>query len=312
MEKYSLNHISRFLLRFALIASIILIFDQSIGLILKHYYFRQEYGKESQTTYIIDSTVADILVFGSSRASHHYVPEVFERKLNKTFYNTGNPGNYILYSYAIFKSVVKRYNPKLIIFDIRAYDLGDIPSEYERLSQLLPYYHKYPEIRDVIDLRGPFEKLKQISAIYSYNSLIFQIVNGNLGLIKAGETNLKGYFPLSRTMKEEKIEIWDLNNIRIDENKIHALKDIISTCKQKNIDLVFVQSPSWLIIQDSVCKKIISDMCSENGIAYIDMSNDPTFIKKPDYFEDINHLNNTGAVVFSDTLATKLLNTHKY
>jgi len=310
MEISSLNQMSRFFLRSVLIASLILLFDRGIGLILKHYYFRQENGKEAQTTYIIDSTVADILIFGSSRASHHYVPEVFESRLNKSFYNTGKDGNYILYSYAIFKSVLKRYDPKLIIFDIRAYDLGDIPSEYERLSQLLPYYQKYPEIRDVIDLRGPFEKLKQISAIYSYNSLILQIVNGNLGLIKAGETNLKGYIPLSRTLKEEKIEIWDLNKIRIDENKIRALKDIISTCKQKDVDLVFVQSPSWLIIQDSVCKKIISDMCSENGIAYIDMSNDSTFIKRPDYFEDINHLNNTGAIVFSDMLVNKLFNTH--
>lgn len=310
MEISSLNKVSRFFLRLVLIASLILLLDQVFGLILKHYYFRQENGKEAQTTYIIDSTVADILIFGSSRASHHYVPEVFESRLNKSFYNTGKDGNYILYSYAIFKSVLKRYYPKLIIFDIRAYDLGDIPSEYERLSQLLPYYQKYPEIRDVIDLRGPFEKLKQISAIYSYNSLILQIVNGNLGLIKAGETNLKGYIPLTRTMKQEKIDLWDLNNIRIDENKIHALKDIISTCKQKNVDLVFVQSPSWLIIQDSVCKKIISDMCSENGIAYLDMSNDSTFIKRPDYFEDINHLNNTGATVFSDMLINKLFNTH--
>jgi len=310
MKTSSLNQISRFFLRLALVASILLIFDKGTGFLLKHYYFSQEYGKESQTTYIIDSTVADILVFGSSRASHHYVPEVFERRLHETFFNTGKDGNYILSSYAILKSVVKRYNPKLIILDIRAYDLGHIPSEYERLSQLLPYYQQYPEIREVIDLRGPFEKLKQISSIYSYNSLIFQIINGNLGLIKAGETNLKGYVPLSGTMTKEKIDIWDLNNTRIDENKIHALKDIISTCKQKNIDLVFVQSPSWLIIQDSVCKKIISDMCSENGIAYIDMSNDSTFIKRPDYFADMNHLNNTGAIVFSDMLVNKLHNTH--
>ena len=311
MEKSSLNQISRFFLRLVLIASVILIFDQGIGSILKHYYFRQKYGKESQTTYMIDSTVADILVFGSSRASHHYVPEVFESRLNKTFYNTGKAGNYILYSYATFKSIVKRYNPKLIFFDIRAYDLGDIPSEYERLSQLLPYYQKYPEIRNVIDLRGPFEKFKQISAIYPYNSLILQIVNGNIGLIKADETNIKGYIPLYRTMENEKIQPWDLGNIIIDENKIRALKDIISTCKQKNIDLVFVQSPNyWILIQDSYSNGIISDMCSESGIPYINMSADSTFMKRPDYFEDENHLNNEGATVFSNLLINKFLNTH--
>jgi cell division protein FtsL len=306
MERSSLNQMARFSLRFILILLLILIFDQGIGVILKHFYFRQKFGEQSQLTYVIDSTVADMLIFGSSRASHHYIPEIFEKSLNNTCFNTGKDGNYFLYSYALFKTIVKRYNPKLVIFDIRPYELGDITYEYERLSLLLPYYQKYPEIRHIIDLRGPLEKYKHISAIYSFNSVIFQVARGNLKHSKTSEPDLKGYIPLYRTMNHEKIGTWDLCNITFDENKIHALNDIISTCKQKNIELIFVNSPIWVTIQYSSCKNFISDMCSEQGIEYIDMSNDSTFINNPYYFDDISHLNNEGATIFTNMLISKM------
>ena len=169
---------------------------------------------------------------------------------------------------------------------------------------------KYPEIRNVINLRGPFEKVKHFSSIYPYNSLIFQIVGGTLMLRKSGLPDLKGYIPLYRTMKAEKIDTFNLGNFEIDENKILAMKDIISTCKQKNIALVFVHSPFWRISTDSYCSSIISGMCSENGINYLDMSNDSTFINKPDYFDDISHLNNKGAEVFTNMLIDRIYNSY--
>lgn len=310
MKRYSSNQVVRFFIRSVWILSLIFLLDRGIGMMLKYFYFRQNYGEQSRITDVIDSTCADILIFGSSRANHSYIPEIFESRLPYTCYNLGREGNFILYNYAIFKAITKRFNPKLIIFDIRPYELEYHSFEYERLSQLNPFYQKYPEIRHIVDLRGPFEKFKHISAIYSYNSLLFQIARGNIELSNAKVPDIKGYIPLYKTMKHEKIGTWNLSDCTIDENKIRALKDIISTCKQKNIDLVFVYSPIWIIIQDTYCNNIISDMCSEQGISYIDMSNDTTFINSPDYFEDITHINNEGAIVFSNMLINKLCPTY--
>jgi hypothetical protein len=306
MERSSINQVVRFFLRLVLILFLVLIIDRGVGMILSHYYFHQHRGEESKITYIIDSTVADVVIFGSSRANHHYVPEIFENKLHYSCFNAGADGNYLLYSYALFNTIVKRYSPKLIIFDIRPYELGNIASEYDRLSILLPYYQKYPEIRHVIELRGPFEKFKHISYIYSYNSLIFQILKGNLGSGKSEGPELKGYSPLNKTMKPEKIGTWDICDIPIDNNKVNLVKDIISTCKKKNIELIFVHSPIWITMQKSNCHNILADICSENGIRYIDMSNDSTFINRPDYFEDLSHLNDKGARIFSNMLTDKI------
>ncbi len=310
MERSYINQVVRFFLRLVLILFLVLIIDRGVGMILSHYYFHQHRGEESKITFIIDSTVADVVIFGSSRADHHYVPEIFENRLHYSCFNAGADGNYLLYSYALFNTIVKRYSPKLIIFDIRPYELGNIASEYDRLSILLPYYQKYPEIRHVIELRGPFEKFKHISYIYSYNSLIFQILKGNLGSGKSEGPELKGYTPLNKTMVPEKIGTWDICDIPVDNNKVNLVKDIISTCKKKNIELIFVHSPIWITMQKSNCHNILADICSENGIRYIDMSNDSTFINRPDYFEDISHLNDKGARIFSNMLSDKI--SHPY
>lgn len=307
MEKLCSNHIARFFIKVILIIIIILVIDQGIGTILKHFYFRQKHGEASNITYAIDSTVADILIFGSSRAKHHYIPQILGDGLHYSCFNVGADGNYLLYSYAIFKTIINRYNPKLIIFDIRPYELGYIASEYDRLSLLLPYYQKYPEIRQAIELRGPFEKIKHISAIYSFNSLIFQIVNGNLGVSKPKESDLQGYTPLFKKMQPQKIGTWDICGITLDEDKINVLKDIILTCKQKNIELIFVHSPIWINMKQSNCQNIIHDVCFENNVRYIDQANDSTFMKRPDYFEDFSHLNNEGAKVFSNMLIDKIM-----
>lgn len=300
------NQIIRFLLKLLIITSLIMIFDWGVGSVLRIFYFRQESGACYRSTYSVDSTLADILVIGSSRANHGYVPEIFENELSYTFYNTGKDGNYILYNYAIFKAITRRYNPKMIIFDIRPEDLAYNAFEYDRLSILLPYYQTHPEIADIVRYKGPFEKIKLMSAIYPYNSMIFRIVMGNLEYNKKREPDNNGYVPFFQTMKYEKIDTLKSTILPTDEHKIDALRDIISICQQKNIDLIFVFSPIWLIIEDNLRDTIIPDLCSQNGITYLNMSNDSTFINSPEYFSDRNHLNDVGARVFSSLLTEKI------
>lgn len=310
MATNTINQIIRFFIRFVLILFILLICDRGIGTILKIFYFHQEFGERFETTYVIDSTLADILIFGSSRANHSYVPEVFEKRLPYTCYNAGRAGCFILYNYAIFKTITLRYNPKLIIFDITPSDLGYSPVAYERLSLLLPYYQQHPEIRPIISLRGPLEKIKKISAIYPFNSFILQIAVGNLDL-KGRPVNSKGYIPHFGIMENTEIDTLKFSSYNLDENLIIALKDIISTCQQKNIDLVFVDSPIWRIVQDNFYKTILSELCYKNGILYLDMSNDPTFINNPKYFLDVRHLNDEGAKIFSNMVIDKIYTTNK-
>jgi hypothetical protein len=303
MEK---KYLYRLISRFLVIALAIFVSDRAIGKMLEYFYFRQSSGAGYLTTYSIDSTKADLMVFGSSRANHSYIPEIFENNLHYSFYNAGRDGTYILHNYALFKAITQRYSPKIVIFDTRPEDLEYLPGEYESLSLLLPYYRTSPEIKKVICQRGPLEKIKNVSMIYKFNSLIFQIASGNLESGKERSRALRGYVPLYGKMAPGTIDTSLTVRPDIDGNKIEALKDIIMTCRQKNIKLIFVYSPSWRIIRKNAYDLAWEKFCASEGINYYNISNLPEFIENPGYFSDIHHLNNEGAKIFSGILSEKI------
>jgi hypothetical protein len=102
----------RFIARVLFVFIIVMIMDFGIGRVLKAFYFKQTSGIDYRTTYSIDKTRADVLIFGSSTAIHDYIPGTIEKRLNLSTYNVGRDGISILYDYAVLKTILKRYTPK--------------------------------------------------------------------------------------------------------------------------------------------------------------------------------------------------------
>ena len=63
--------------------------DRLIGAALERGFYRQQHGDDIVTRYVLDSTREDLIVFGSSRASHHYKTRLAEQKLGFPVYNGG-------------------------------------------------------------------------------------------------------------------------------------------------------------------------------------------------------------------------------
>jgi hypothetical protein len=281
--------------------------DQLIGRFLKQYYFKQKSGLYYRTTYAIDSTKADILIFGSSRANHHYVPEIFEDSLNMSFYNCGREGNFLLYNYAVFKAIVRRYTPKIVIFDINPDELHYDREGYDRLSSLLPYYRKHPEIRSIVGLKGPFEKFKLISEIYPYNSSMLTIAIGNTKLNKERKNDQKGYVPLADYISDTVLyKIDPVVRGAIDTNKVNAVSYIIKYCNSNKIRLIFIQSPMYAKVSNTSSIEYFDKLTRETKTSFWNFLNDVEFLDKPNFFQDQYHLNNTGAIYFSKLLVKKI------
>ena len=115
MNTKNLYNISKSTMLFCLI---FFISDRTIGKLLKGIYEKQKRGDYFQTTYAVKNVKEKVLIFGSSRAMHHYVSEVFERKLNSSTYNVGRNGKNILYSYAILEQILTYHKPKIVILDV--------------------------------------------------------------------------------------------------------------------------------------------------------------------------------------------------
>lgn len=296
------------IIRFAFNLFILIIFfgiaDLVIGKILRHFYFRQQSGLNYRATYAIDSTTAEIIIFGSSRANHHYVPKVFVDSLGMSFYNCGREGSFLLYNYAIFKAVVTRYNPRFIIFDINPGELIYDGTEYDRLSSLLPYYKAHPEIRNIIDLKSPFEKLKLLSEIYPYNSSLLTIAAGYTQ--KKKKEDYKGYIPLYGEIKDTLKSIIEYPDGKLDTNKVNAVSELVQYCENNNIYLIFICSPLYGFVQNTPTIKYFNDLQEELAAPFWSYQNKREFISKPELFFDQYHLNDSGATYFSTKIVTEI------
>jgi hypothetical protein len=293
--------------RVLLVILLLVIADYGIGSLMCKFYFRQESGDSYLLTYAIDSTKADIIILGSSRAKHSYVPSIFQENLNMSCFNAGRDGTeHILFNYAQFTAITTRYSPKIIIFDIRPEDLIYNASEYDMLSPLMPYYKTHREIRYLINIRSPFERLKHLSTIYPFNSLIFQIIMGNLEMNKERKPHENGYIPFHGSKLTNTLDTLQTPVYPIDTYKTAIIKKLMLTCKEKEIYLVLIYSPTYNIVKDNYYQRILDEICEENGIEYLNFSNVHEILMNPDLFFDRTHLNDDGARQFSGLVSTRL------
>lgn len=300
--------IKKIVLNIFIVVAVVFILDFAIGRILRHFYFTESSGLQFRTTYAIETAETDILIFGSSRANHHYVPEVFEDSLKMTFYNTGRDGNGVFFQTAVLKSVLKRYTPKVIIFDY----LGSFAKEqedYDRMSSLLPYYKNHPEIRKIVELRSPYERIKLASGIYPFNSMILTIAMGNLESNRKRKPDNKGYVAAYNEWQQEIFTAPALPVYVIDSNKIKAFREFITSGKESGAKIFVVYSPLFLKFKKSQEIEICKEICSSLKVPFWDFSKDTLFLNHRTLFHDISHLNHKGATIFSSIVASKIKGT---
>lgn len=281
-------------------AFIVGMLDFGIGKTLRHYYFTEDSGIYYRTTYSMQETEADLLVFGTSRAYHHYAAKTIEDSLKVSSYNTGRDGEYIFYQTAVLRSVLKRYRPKMIILDF-AGSFEFSQEDYDRLALLLPYYRDHPEIRDIVELKSPFEKYKLLSQIYPYNSSLFTILAGNMEFNKnrSGNRDYHGYVPLHGLITKKLDSLETPEAYEIDSNKVKAFTEFLSLSEQHKIPLVVVNSPDYYLFEHDYSIDLARSICDEYDVPFSDFSQDPEFLAHAEYFEDETHLNELGAEFFT-------------
>jgi hypothetical protein len=303
VDKIKRNTYLLFLFKMVALFAIVFTLDYSIGNILSFFYFKQDSGMQYRTTYSLEKITADIIILGSSRANHNYRPDIFEKRLNLSVYNAGRDGNYIFYHYAILTGVLKRYTPKIIILDFDPGEFSKTQLSYDRISSLLPYYERHPEIRAIIELKSPYERIKLLSSIYPYNSSIFSIAIGNTELNKKRWLDIKGYLPLTKTWNGS-IQI-DSSSIdhALDSTKVKVYESFIQDCLISKVKLYIVCSPCFIKSnQTDYSVTLGRDIAKRNYVKFFDFSKDSVLINNPKLFADILHLNDEGAKVFSNIL----------
>lgn len=91
-----------------------------------------------------------------------------------------------------------------------------------------------------------------------------------------------------------------------DTTKIKALKEIIQICREREIQLYFVNSPSYYKKGSSDNLRQIEDIINKEKATYWSFSKETLFLENPEYFQDIVHLNDVGATVFTKMLVKRI------
>ena len=162
-------------------------------------------------------------------------------------------------------------------------------------------------MRSIINLKSNYEKIKSLSYIYPYNSSIFTIAVGNTEFHKKRRGDIKGYVPLTNIWKDSIQIDHSPSSYEIDSVKVNAYETFIKDCIHSKVKLYIICSPYFIKsnkIDYSV--RIGQDIAKRNNIEFFDYSTDSFFINNRKIFADIEHLNNPGAIIFSNMLIDKI------
>ena len=92
--------------------------DLALGETSRHLFFAQRSGKFYRLNTAMEAANERIVVFGSSHAASHYVPEVLQQQLGMSCYNAGMLGQQILFHKTLESILLQRTVPGVIILDV--------------------------------------------------------------------------------------------------------------------------------------------------------------------------------------------------
>lgn len=264
---------------------------------------------------------SDIYIYGSSQAWVDFNPTMISDSLHTSVYNFGIDGHNFRLQYLRHKILFKNHvKPKIILLSVDLTSLEKAKDLYN-FDQFLPYMLWNKDIED---------------ATYSYNG--FKLIDYKIPLVRyygnheAIETAFRFYFghlnnPLKRIKGYQGQEIfWDnaqyqrnqltVRNydVTIDPEIMTLFEKFLNECKSQNIKLVFVKTPEYFETQKFVKNRneilaIYTKYSKEYDIPFYDYSDDPISFQKK-YFYNANHLNKTGAELFTGKLIHTLKSTN--
>lgn len=275
--------------------------DQIVGSTLYYFFTHQASGEYAVANHVVYNLKEDVLVLGSSRASHHYNSSLIKDSLKLSCFNGGRDGEGLLYSTAIFELALQRHVPKILILDVTSDVLSEKEDEKNRLSILLPYLKQSDIIGNIIEKKGRLELLKSHLQTYRYNGQVVSIFQHYF--LSSGNT-VMGFNPLDNKMDASRVSTHTSlkpysDNLSVDN--VDALNLLITECKRQKIQLFVFVSPRYNddTKQNSYLK--MKSICNNSNVTFHDFTNDVDF-RNPEYYSDRAHLNSKGADLYTDTI----------
>lgn len=262
----------------------------------------------------------DVLFLGDSNLYRSVNPIVLWDNYGITSYVYGSPNQKAFVSYYVLRDALDRQDIKTVVinidtlFDSKRIRSGSIAKAFDDMENIdLKIEAMFNK-----DLQTPFvEKFSYIFKVFRYHYRYRELSSEDLEYFYKKDIHnpFKGYEP---TFEIDKAKTNDLSymkkrkKIKVDKDSLKYLDKISNLCKEKNINLILIEVPSyktWSNNRSEYVKKYAKD----KNITFIDLNIKEVNI---DWYKDTKdkgyHLNTNGANKVSLYLGKKLSNMDNY
>lgn len=294
----------KFILKVLIFFACVVVMDFVFGLFFSFLRAHAKGGSTANCEYIANRATDDIIILGSSRATHHYVPQIIEDSLGMSCYNCGEEGNGIVLAYGRYRQLTSRYKPKLIVYEVTpGYDYSNQEPDEKYIGYLRPYYQQSAIKEIVNDFGDDWEKLKMTSNMYQNTSKLLPNVVDNV----IYRDNNKGFEPLSGVkmspMKEQ--PKWMGENL--DPHKLSYIERLMTDAKADGILICFVVSPRCELGDSMEMYEPVMQLCNKHSIPFLNYKNYPGISDQPYLFQDDSHLNKEGAELYTRVFINEII-----
>ena len=257
-------------------------------------------GKLTKSNYVATRVDKDVIIMGSSRAAHHYVPDILKQNIDSlldvdySIYNAGVNGHFLGYNCCWLECLLQRHQPKLLILDMGdSFLYGD---NIEVLTDLFPLYDENQIVKRYLDESGLKDRIKLQFNHYRYNSTFVRYLNGYRTSRKVDDGYEPLYGVMSDKQSQEVLSRKDTKIKKVNELSKNRFQSVLRLCREKNVPLIVVTSPRF---GKDTPNSLTASLCKENGIPFIDMESSSFFNEHHELFQDAGHLNDEGAKVYT-------------
>lgn len=295
----------RFIVNILVFFLIVTVIDFTVGKLGDYLQTHAKGGNTRTLNDLVMNDCHDVIIFGSSRACHHYDTPFLSDTLGLDVYNAGYDGNGCILAYGILDLILERYRPKLVLFDVsKNFDIIVYDdNHYKRyISRLKPYYQNVVIGKLIKDV-SLFEWYKIHSGLFRYNSTLFNLFEDFF--IRKKKSNA-GYKPLHGELNALSINKSEENEYAIDSFKLKYVEELILLAQAYDVNIAFFVSPLYRGDNPNLYNPII-DICNIHNVPLFDYYADPYFMNHSELFKDKGHLNANGARMYSSIVVKDIL-----
>ena len=238
----------------------------------------------------------EVVILGPSTANHNYNPQLLTDSLKMETYNAGLDAHDIVYCDVVLNSMLDRTDVKEVILDVGESQL-DGKWINSSIADTKIYYKRSPEVTKYYDNETDWQqRLKLRSNLYRYNQSCYNLVH----ILLNRPDTLNGFRPLvgqnADFIRKESYQF------SIDSTELRHLENIVATCKNRGVNLLFVQSPRET--NNIAFNNWITAFSKSKGVPLYNEDANGFWESHHELFYDGAHLNSEGADEFSRKIAS--------